>query len=140
MRDAQRRQEILAEFEEAQGLGSDRARAASRGVQPRGAFPSSPQHHLIPREFVRNHPRIARLLRRRRIDIDEFTVRTRGTGEHSAVHSVKYNSRWERFFAQHPNATRPQILGFMHRLRRIYRIHDLPIERYVGPTTRTRRP
>lgn len=142
-RDAERRQEIADEFRDAQRPGGDHARLADRGVQPRTALPQSPQHHLIPRELVNHHPDIAAVLRRERIDIDAFTVKTRGHGEHSAVHSggalESYNRRWLDFFARHratggPN--RRQILGFMHRMRRLYRVHDLPIERYEGTPTR----
>lgn len=106
----------------------DKAALADKGMTPRGVLPRSPFHHLIPQELLEN-PDIKRLLERRKIDIDDFSVQL-SEGEYTAIHSMEYNKKWSRCFKETPNATKAEIFGFMNRLRKEYKINDLPIQKY----------
>ncbi|HET6975285.1 MAG TPA: SpvB/TcaC N-terminal domain-containing protein [Pyrinomonadaceae bacterium] len=107
----------------------DEGALAGRGMTPRAAFPKSPLHHLIPQELLKN-PAIKRLLKKRKIDIDEFTVRI-GEGEHSAVHTMDFNKKWTDFFANNPNASKADIMKFKDKMKTDYKMGGLPEERYV---------
>lgn len=107
----------------------DEAALADKGMTPRVAFPKSPLHHLIPQELLKVKS-IRNLLKKRGIDIDDFTVRI-GEGEHSAVHTMEYNQKWKDWFANNPNASKADILKFKDKMKNDYKMGQLPEERYV---------
>jgi RHS repeat-associated protein len=107
----------------------DESALIETGMTPRIAFPRSPLHHVIPKEMLKN-PKVKQLLEKRGIDIDDFTVKL-SEGEHSAIHTMKYNQKWARFFRNNPDAPSSMIRAFADRMRNWANIDPaLPYERY----------
>lgn len=104
--------------------------AIAKGLPVRGVFPSSPLHHLIPQELLKD-ARIAKNLEEAGIDIDKYCVRI-SEGEHSAIHSMGYNEEWFRYFKT--NRTRSGILDKINRMQSKYKMSGLKRERYVPST------
>lgn len=107
----------------------DEAAMSEPGMTARQAFPRSPLHHVIPKELLKT-PAIKKLLEKRGIDIDEYTVKL-SEGEHSAIHTAGFNKLWKDFFEKNPKASRSSILHFVGAMRDWAKISpDLAFERY----------
>lgn len=121
---AERKFEIADEF--AADQAHDASALSSQGVRPRGAYRRSPYHHLIPQKFLKN-PATRDLLERRGINIDDLVIQI-SEGDHSATHSVGWNSDWDAFFKRYPNASRKRILDFVEKMRVDYKLTQFPVE------------
>ena len=97
---------------------------AEKGVGRRkaNAYPRDPLHHLLPQEY-------RDWFAERGIDVDDFTVNL-SEGDHSALHTMKWNEEWEKFIDANPGATPDDVWNKMDDMMKKYKIDDLPIEPY----------
>ena len=77
-----------------------------RGRRVANAYPRDPLHHVLPQEYRKFFAAPGRGL-----NVDDYAV-SLSEGEHTAVHSVKWNQRWADWIGHHQNATREEVLAF----------------------------
>ncbi|HEY9284959.1 MAG TPA: SpvB/TcaC N-terminal domain-containing protein [Pyrinomonadaceae bacterium] len=100
----------------------DAAALADRGMRVRTAYPSQDRHHIFPKEHQK-------FFQSRDIDIDQYTAEM-SRGEHSAVHTMGWNSEWKKFMDANPGATEQQVFEQAGRMMDKYKLNKHPLVPY----------
>ncbi len=88
------------------------------------AYARDPLHHLLPQEHRKWFAGGGRNL-----NVDNFAVDLT-EGDHSALHTMKWNKKWETYIKANPNATAKDVLKQMEKMRKEFKIDKLPIVPY----------
>jgi len=77
--------------------------------------------------FVQDH---REWFRAHDVDIDRYTMEL-GVGEHTAVHTMGFNQRWDEFVAAEASRSTPystrEVLAFGAKLRRDFKLEGHPL-------------
>ncbi|MEU1081574.1 SpvB/TcaC N-terminal domain-containing protein [Streptomyces sp. NPDC005908] len=99
---------------------------ADRGRRIANAYPRDPLHHVLPQEF-------RKFFKARGIDVDDYVVKIT-EGEHSAIHSMKWNPKWKAWIDQNPNATVEEVWAFARKMMDEFKLNNRPFTRYTKST------
>jgi RHS repeat-associated protein len=98
----------------------------NRGVRVANAYPRDPLHHVLPQEFRKF---FEKAFRSAGLSIDDYAVSI-SQGEHSALHTMKWNPKWAAWIKSNPNATPGQILAFAEQVMKEFKV-TAPFVKYV---------
>ncbi|MFM0258421.1 SpvB/TcaC N-terminal domain-containing protein [Paraburkholderia sediminicola] len=99
---------------------------ADKGMRVGNAYPRDPLHHVLPQKF-------RAFFKSKGLDVDDYAVAIT-EGEHSAIHTMKWNPKWAKWIEDNQGASKAEIFKFARKMMDEFKLNNRPFTRY----TRTR--